>query len=426
MSTSLKSPRFGRRGAGFSLTVAVLVFSLIGLSTIVGCKKHNDPVSPDQSSGIPRLGQAFSSPEEWDTAYSLDSSTSTWTYPCISSLRGEIATEDGGPLITAFVRHDSGQIGSGIHLVLKDASMVSVYWEDFSFAVNSGAIHQEYEFCRHPAVEVTYSNPTVAGQLAVHIVWAELIGEHPNEQWDIIYRYLEFDPEDEETPRVPLVDVYRKLTNTSSSHEIQPDLCVYYPEGDLYAAYLTKMTGPTRWGIHAVRLQYDDQESTWDPYHWESAGTVAAVNDTGKAFPSIDAGYFSPVGEPEEFTWQVAVVWSQLIEGTDDAYEILYNAWAPPDTAYAGDAVRISPDYDPQTDVGAMVLPKIEVLPCSSWLNEAVIAWGWECANGGCPRKNIWMVVTPFIGPDDYPVYVLDPDLVSRIFNKGYRDVVHL
>jgi len=81
MSTYFKSPRSGAGRAGIALTLEVLVFSLVALGTIVGCSGRNDPVRPEQSGALCRLAQAFSDPEEWGTAYSLDSSTSTWTRP---------------------------------------------------------------------------------------------------------------------------------------------------------------------------------------------------------------------------------------------------------------------------------------------------------------------------------------------------------
>jgi hypothetical protein len=395
MGAKRNTPRSG--GAGIAVTLAAIVFSLIALGTIVGCSGHNDPVSPDQSGVLCRWGQAFSEPEEWGTAYSLDSSTSRWMSPAGGNYVGDIASEDGStdPLVTAFVRHDSPSSGM-IDLVLRDRNWSVVLDEDFSYPPATG---QGYTCCRHPAVEVTYHKPQGQnGQLAVHIVWAELIGVHPNEQWDIIYRYIRLDPSTWGVIGQQFVNV----SDVSWSDEIQPDLCVDEYSGDLYAAYRAEVAGPTRYAIYAVNLPY---ANPWNPNGWVSAGTVARLDPTEKAFPSIDAGYFSPLGGPQEYAWQVAVVWSQMDDGY---YHIFYNGWDSGDLANRDDAIRISPDID----VGALVLPKIEVLPYSSELHEAVMACGWECWNQSCPPSmNVWMAVTPFIGSGYYDrLYHLDVD----------------
>jgi hypothetical protein len=395
MSTSMKSPRFGRRGAGFSLTVAVLVFSLIGLSTMVGCKKHNDPVSADQSGVLCRSGQAFSTPEEWGDAGTVDSSTSTWTVG--GGTIGDIATEDDGvdPLVTAFVKSKAIMGGVVISLMLRNSDWVSVYEGDFGYQGDN---------CQHPAVEVTYTHEDQSDpELTAHMIWSQQFSG----QWDIVYAQLQFDPTDE-PPWEPTFYDSGLVTDTALCYETQPDLAVYYPDGDLYAVCTAEVPGPTRYAIYAYKLPYDDG---WDPDGWVSAGPVALLNTTPKEHPSIDAGLSSriPDGEPMEL---VQVVWSQPVNGE---YNIFYNYWEIVNYAHPPYNIRISPEMDNTHQI----LPKIEVLPNSSGLNEAVIAWGCECAGQGsvCYPEHIFMVVTPFIG-SEYSYTVYDSDLVLQTTSR--------
>jgi hypothetical protein len=398
MRTIYKSPRSGAGRAGTALTLALLVFCLVAFSTIIGCSGHNDPVSPDQSGVLYRSGQAFSEPEEWGAAGTLDSSTSTWAVG--GGTVGDIATVDDGidPLVTAFVKSKAIMGGVVISLMLKDSSWESVYEGDFYY--QSG-----YQNCQHPAVEVTYSHPQASdGQLTVHIIWAQ---EFPN-QWDIVYRQLQFDPTDE-PPWEPTFYESARVTDTGSCYETQPDLAVYYPDGDLYAVCRAEVPGVSRYAIYAYKLPYEDG---WDPGEWQSEGTVAQLDTTEKNYPSIDAGLTSRVVDAV-LTQQVEVVWSQPVDGYK---HIFYNAWDVGDSPDSGDAIRISPEIEN----AHQILPKIDALPYSSELNEAVIAWACENAGGGeLPYAHVMMVATPFIGDEfDYPVYGLGyysrcPDLAG-------------
>jgi len=359
----------------------------------MGCSGHNDPVRPDQSGVLCRSGQTFPNPEEWGDACAVDSSTSTWTVSAPSGQNvGDIASDDGDvdPLVTAFVREKPVMGGVVIGLMLRDRDWEVVYEGDFYY-------QQGYQHCVHPAVEVTYSHPDQSDpELTVHIIWAQ---EFPN-QWDIVYGQLQFDPT-EEPPWEPAYES-GLVTDTGSCYETQPDLAVYYPDGHLYAASRAEVPGPTRYAIYAYKLEYDDG---WDPDGWVSAGTVALLSTTPKEQPSIDAGLSSRISDEEPME-QVEVVWSQPVDGL---YHVFYNYWEIANYAHPPYNIRISPEIDN----GHQILPKIEVLPNSSGLNEAVIAWGCECAGQGsvCPPEHIFMVVTPFIG-SEYSYTVYDSDLV--------------
>ena len=379
MGAKRNTPRSGGGGgAGIALTLAVLVFSLIALSSMVGCSGHNDPVRSDQSGVLYRSAQDFSQPEEWGDACTLDSSTSTWTVT--GGTIGDIATDDGDIDLpfTAFVRTKPIMGGTVVGLVLLNGNWESVYEGDFYY-------QQGYQHCVHPAVEVTYSHPDQSDpQLTVHIIWAE---EFPN-QWDIVYGQLQFDPT-EEPPWEPAYES-GLVTDTGACYETQPDLAVYYPDGDLYAVYRAEVAGPTRYAIYTRNLEYGA-----DPDEWSNAEVVAQLNPTLKEYPSIDLGPYSGT-TGATLTQQVEVVWCQTVDGYK---HIFYNPWEVGESPYYGDAIRISPDIG-EAD---QILPKIDSLPYSAELGQAVIAWGCE------DPVEVMMVVTPFIGEEfDYPVYDVD------------------
>jgi len=365
---------------------------------ISGCNGHSDPINTDQDSVVVHLGQSFGNPTGWGDAYSLDSSTATWTYPVSQShYAGDIATSEGevDTLYTAFVKHNPGLPGGitdpVIYLIIVDSEEDVVY-NDNGFSWNMlEELNQGYDFCRHPAVEVTYNHDpqAFAGHLAVHVVWAEQIGEEPEEQWDVFYRYLTFDPTD--TPwSTPDVDVWCNITDTPFTNDTQPDLCVDYATGDLYAVFKSVVIDSGDSTIYAVKLPYDSNNKTWSPYEWESEGCVAEFDEAPKDFPSIDAGLFSSVSTLDP-TEQMAVVWSQKVSLL---YQIFYNEFASGELS-TDNILQISDSYPMPA-----ILPKVEVLPYTSGLNEAVIAWCEQPNAMAFPK--IKLAVTPFLGGDYY------------------------
>jgi hypothetical protein len=87
-------------------------------------------------------------------------------------------------------------------------------------------------------------------------------------------------------------------------------------------------------------------------------------------------------------------VWSQPDDGK---YKVFYNAWLPPEQIQPLNAIQIS--LNDEAPVHA-ILPKIETMPYSADLEEAVICWGVTPSTGAWTPDDVVMVVTPFIGPE--------------------------
>jgi len=386
----------------------------------MGCNGHNDPVSADSSDTMMRFAQEFNDIYEWPDdydAYSIDSSTATWTYPVPGSYTiGDIVMGDSPEVpagrfpVTAIVRHENDEPDSTIGIRIYESGNSLVHTESFSYADKSGDVHidQDYQDCRNPAVEVTYNREQgVDIAFKVHIVWSERIsyGELYS-QWEIVYRYIEFGLDDSrEWEKVR--DDYVKVS-CLYRHNEQPDLCVYRPTGDLYAVFRNIVDPYST--IYATRLPASEP---WDPDGWESPDLVSSSH--AAEHPSIDAGCFTEVTPETGITaaGQIIAVWSQ-----DEVYDEIYyypviylNDWSPVGSPDSGDAVAIS-ENEWGTDA---VLPRVEVLPYSSDLNEAVIVWD-ERPSIGCVGPNVVaMAVTPFIGPEysDY-CYEVDVDYMQR------------
>ena len=376
----------------------------------MGCSGHSNPASPDNSDVIGRRLQSFDNPIAWEhppgvnETYSLDSSTSTWTNPVpMGYTMGDIATEygDANLPVTAFVRHDSPVMQSRIEIVLVDGDQNQFFMREFSYAQDSGEIQQDYEFARHPAVEVTYRLADEGPILGVNIVWGEYLGYEEDAQWEIAYRYLEFSADEQgEWNTPPDVDEWQLVYNIPWAHETQPDLCVDYLSGDLYGACKVELCEMYQWGIFAARLQ----RNLPDP-QWEILSPVAQVDGDQKDFPSIDAGRFREA-TPEAAQWptdQVAVVWSRLHPGAPEPYyKVYYNDWALGNAPDSTEAMVISENVS----IESAILPKVEVMPYSSGLyqglSEAVITWAHHPFTPDHWVPYVMMVATPFIGPD-YP-----------------------
>jgi len=324
--------------------------------------------------------------------------------------------EDYLPLLTAFVFHNSASIGANACLVVVDWEGSPIIGTTFSWAENNS---QEYEWCRHPAVEITYTDDDTPPLLAIHVVWAEMVGE--DEQWEIMYRYQEIDADDND---VNPAEFYR-VTDDDTCNDYQPDLCVDHETGTLFVAYKSENISSGEAAIKVAQLEYDDTNRLYDGDDWEELDLVAAFDDDAKNFPSIDAGYFRPPGDNTSLAYQAAVVWSQEVPSDNYGdYHIFYNGWAVGSEPDDADAIKISTnDVYKAHDI----LPKIDVLPYTSGLNEAVITWNEHANSAPFSVAYIALVVTPYIGPEyddiEYEFYVdegfngvLAPDIA------GYED----
>jgi hypothetical protein len=317
----------------------------------------------------------------------MDSSTAAWSYPIAQGISGhivgDIAYSDtiGGttyhPGVTAFVWRDKADSPSYVRLVIKDESWSEVY----DNTDDEEGIHAEtgYDMCRHPAVEVTYHRSVLIGWkgiIRVHVVWAQLTDDDPNDLWDVYYECLNFKLTSSDTIEWNSTDGPVCLPGCDSDKsDCQPDICILHGTGSLFATWVRTDPGDSD------LQQIVSSEHTYanilagDEGDWEDRIRIAPDDSYPKAAPSIDGGIFSNHCPTNPVTGTCAVVWCQISTAQDlDRYQIFYNGWDPD--------VGCDPDYTQQLtdsgDEGLLFngLPKIDVPSYrADGYGEAVIAW---------------------------------------------------
>jgi len=357
-------------GGGNALTAFLVM--LLALSMAVGCNGQRSPMDSDATGAFGRSAQIFPNGIEWGTGYSMDSASTMWAYRVPNGgCPGNLAVWDEGlevsPLVTAFVRHDNYEAPSSIHLLMVDAAGVPVL-PDMSFAAPPNVTGSFVTFARHPAVEVTYWRLQGApvGFLEVQIVWSQLSGPPENQHWDLYYEYMSC-PVDQygvhwmQGFQAPIT---RIDSEPSGYDELQVDLCVHAPTGDLYAAFL----GETSEGNDAIYMVTQPNMGFYYPM-WQAASQVSSTTDTPKLGPRLDAGLISLTEPPDEATPSVMVVWTE--NDPDDDWQIFSNRFTIPGSPSSGATQQITD----QLENSNCFLPQIDITPECSGVHQAVLTW---------------------------------------------------
>ena len=342
------------------------------LSIAVGCNGQRSPMDSDVTGALDRWAQSFSNGTEWGEGYSMDSASTMWAYLVPDGVSaGDLAVWDEGievsPLVTAIVRHDNYESPSYIHLVMVDLNDDVVYG-DAQFAAPQALTGMAQPFARHPAVEVTYRREDEAnmGFIEVEIVWSQLtIGLQTN-HWDLYYKYLCFGVDETgvnwEGPGEP--SITRIQSASSVYDELQVDLCVHAPTGDMYAAFLRE-TGEGDDGIYLV----SHPNAGFYYATWQTAYQVSSTTDTPKLGPRLDAGLISLTEPPDSPTPSVMVVWAE--DDPDDDWQIFCNRFDIPGNPDSGDTEQITE----QLENSNCFLAQIDIAPETSAVHQAVMTW---------------------------------------------------
>jgi hypothetical protein len=364
-------------GGGVAALFCVAIFTFF---FIAGCNGHSNPVVGDDPESISRIEQVFGDIENPATGRAMDSATTMWTYPFPNTVYpGDIVEQDtlfGTPIypkVTAFVWRDKPNAPSCINLLLKDKDWNTVYTE--TYYIDTAL---EDEQCRHPAVEVTYSRLTgaLAGTLRVHIVWAQLIPDDPQD-WDICYCCISYSVTqagiDWDNP--DSTDMTRLPACSSSFDEIEPDICILPSVDSLFAVCARRDLDSDDQSIVAAQHKHAQMTQVGS---WDSAFAVSNYDSQPKAAPTIDAGMFTPHSGSGNLSGQVAAVWSEVAEDPGESgnsrYQVFYNDWQRNDSANPNGIIQISGCGE-----GGMLhngLPKIDIPSFRAAGNgEAVITW---------------------------------------------------
>jgi len=359
-------------GRGNALTAFLVMF--LTLSMAVGCNGQRSPVDSDATGAFGRSAQTFSNGTEWGEGYSMDSASTMWAY-CVPDgvSAGDLAVWDEGlevsPLVTAFVRHDNSASPSYIHLLMVDLN--GPVLPDMEFAAPQALTGLAQPFARHPAVEVTYwrddEEEEEPGFLEVEIVWSQLTLGLQTNHWDLYYKYICYQVDalngvHWQQPFAP--PITRIGSATSIYDELQVDLCVHAPTGDMYAAFLRE-TSQGNDGIYLV----SHPNAGFYYATWQTAYQVSSTTDTPKLGPRLDAGLISLTEPPDDPTASVMVVWAE--DDPDDDWQIFSNRFTIPGSPNSGATQQITA----QLENSNCFLPQIDITPECSAVHQAVMTW---------------------------------------------------
>jgi len=377
--------------------------SALLILTITSCNGNKNPLLP----GIGRLVQSFQSGTEWAEGYSIDSSSTLWIPPLPTGGAADtIAVYDLNlnpdppveTLVTAFVRHTSPTAPSDIKLILLKRNGEAAM-SPMTISAPPALTGNNERFCRHPSVEVTYSREAESdeGQLEVQVVWSQLTGSSGNQHWDLYYKYILFDVDEEgvdwSNPYEP--SITKIYTTISLYDELQPDLCVDGATGDLYVVFNRDYGSSNCEILVASHTNVGYYTSTW-----QDANEVSATDDTPKIGPRIDAGPLDMAAEPNpDTTLSVATVWCE--PGEYSNWQIMYNRWDTDDDPEPNDTEQISMSIENGLHC---YLPQIDIVPTDNIDNQAIITWtNANYDDGEYYDQKVMITATPFMEASGVP-----------------------